>query len=197
MVNLLEYMITSIDTNTALVLIDLQNSIVSAPMAHPVDDILDNVNKLIAAFREMELPVFVINVNLTGTAWTNSRKEIKSLAPPADLTEYQINDKINITVNDIRITKHTWNAFFETPLDDELKKKSVTGIVLAGIATSLGVEGTARAASELGYNITFAVDAMTDREEAAHQRSLQYLFPRMGETGSTAEIIQMLEKEAK
>jgi nicotinamidase-related amidase len=55
------------------------------------------------------------------------------------------------------------------------------------------VEGTARAASELGYNITFATDAMTDREEEAHQRSIKYIFPRMGETGTTKEIINILQ----
>jgi len=47
-------------------------------------------------------------------------------------------------------------------LNDELKKRNVTGIVIAGISTSIGVEGTARAASILGYNISFATDAMTD-----------------------------------
>ncbi len=66
---------------------------------------------------------------------------------------------------------------------------------MAGISTSLGVEGTARAASERGYNITIATDAMTDLQEAAHQRSLQYLFPRMGETGTTKDIIEMLDKD--
>ena len=56
------------------------------------------------------------------------------------------------------------------------------------------MEGTARAASEFGYNISFATDAMTDVQEEAHQRSIEYIFPRMGETGTTKELIEMLEK---
>jgi nicotinamidase-related amidase len=64
--------------------------------------------------------------------------------------------------------------------------------VLAGISTSIGVEGTARAASELGYNISFALDAMTDRVKEAHERSIQFIFPRIGETGTTADIVAML-----
>lgn len=71
-------------------------------------------------------------------------------------------------------------------------KRSVSGIVIAGISTSIGVEGTARAASELGYNIAFATDAMTDMQPLAHERSIQFIFPRMGETGSTKEIIEKL-----
>jgi nicotinamidase-related amidase len=57
------------------------------------------------------------------------------------------------------------------------------------------VEATARAASEFGYNITFATDAMTDRVESAHNHSIQNIFPRLGERGTTKEIIEMLNKE--
>ena len=36
---------------------------------------------------------------------------------------------------------------------------------------------------------------MTDRVESAHNHSIQIIFPRLGETGTTKEIIEMLEKE--
>ena len=185
-------MITALDTNTALVLIDLQNSNLSTPKAHPAEEILDNANKLIAGFRKKGLPIAVINVNPKDAAWVTSRKEAKQPAFPEDEDAYKVSGKLNVNDEDIRITKHTWNAFFETELHDELKKRSVTGIILAGISTSIGVEGTARAASELGYNISFALDAMTDVQKTAHERSIQFIFPRIGETGSTQEIIEML-----
>jgi nicotinamidase-related amidase len=187
-------MITALDKNIALVLIDLQNSVVSMPLAHPIKNVLQNVNTLIDVFRKRNLPIVAVNVNPSGASWTKTRKEAKPMALPDNDDWYKISNEVNVQANDIYITKHTWNAFFETPLNDELKKHSVTGVVLAGVSTSIGVEGTARAASELGYNITFATDAMTDREEEAHQRSIKYIFPRMGETGTTKEIVEMLEK---
>jgi nicotinamidase-related amidase len=187
-------MITVLDNNTALVIIDLQNSVVAMPVAHPVKDILRNVNLLIAAFRKKNLPIVIVNVNPTGAGWTKSRKEAKQFAFPDNDDWYKISNEVNANPNDIRITKHTWNAFFETSLNENLRQRSVTGIVLAGISTSIGVEGTARAASELSYNISFAIDAMTDLHEEAHKRSIQYIFPRMGETGVTEEIIGMLER---
>jgi nicotinamidase-related amidase len=64
--------------------------------------------------------------------------------------------------------------------------------VLAGIATSIGVESTARQAHELGYHVTLAVDAMTDMSAEAHANSIARIFPRLGETGSTGEIIGLL-----
>jgi nicotinamidase-related amidase len=187
-------MITALDKKTALVLIDLQNSIVGLPLAHSVDDVLTNVNELIAAFRRKNLPIVIVNVNPAGAAWTKTRKEAKPRSLPDNDDWYKITDKVHQKENDICITKHTWNAFFETRLHEELQKRKITSIVIGGISTSIGVEGTARAASEWGYNITFATDTMTDMQEEAHNRSIQFIFPRMGETGKTKKIIEELEK---
>ena len=187
-------MITALDKNTALVLIDLQNSVVSTQTKpYSVEYILSNTNKLIEAFRKKQMPIVLVNVKPAG-AWMNARKEVKFPPFPDDEKAYKISDKVNADKNDICITKHTWNAFFETELNNELKKKSVTHIVLGGISTSIGVEGTARAASELGYNITLATDAMTDRVESAHHHSIEIIFPRLGERGTTKEIIEMLNR---
>lgn len=188
-------MITALDKNTALVLIDLQNSIVSIQTKpFSVEDVLNNTNELIAAFRKKQLPVVLVNVKPSGT-WITSRKEAKMPSFSDDENIYQISDKVNADKNDICITKHTWNAFFETELNNALKKKSITNIVLGGISTSIGVEGTARAASELGYNVTLATDAMSDRVESAHHHSIEIIFSRLGETGTTKEIIGMLNKQ--
>jgi nicotinamidase-related amidase len=65
---------------------------------------------------------------------------------------------------------------------------------MTGVATSFGVESTARSAHEHGYHVVLATDAMTDRDPAAHQNSIERIFPRLGETATTAEIIDMLEQ---
>ncbi|AGL18345.1 isochorismatase family protein [Actinoplanes sp. N902-109] len=79
-------------------------------------------------------------------------------------------------------------------LDLQLRRRGVTQIVLTGIATSIGVESTARAAHEHGYHVTLATDAMTDRREDTHLNSVENVFPRLGETGTTAEIRMLLSK---
>ena len=66
-------------------------------------------------------------------------------------------------------------------------------MVIAGISTSAGVESTARFAHELGFNVAFAVDAMTDASLEAHTNSLTRIFPRIGESGTTVEIIKLLD----
>lgn len=93
---------------------------------------------------------------------------------------------------DILVLKHQWGAFYGTDLDLQLRRRGVTNIVLCGIATSIGVESTARNAFERAYNLTFASDAMTDVSLEAHERALSIIFPRIGEVGSTEEIIAKL-----
>lgn len=187
-------MVTAIDKNTALVLIDLQKGIVGYPLAHPVAGVLSNAAKLVAAFRKAGLPIAIVNVNSSSAKWTKSRKDAKQTSGAFKDDWLEITPEIKTQPGDIFITKHTWGAFFETDLHNELQKRGVTGIVIGGIATSIGVEGTARQASELGYNLTFASDAMTDMLPSAHEHSQKIIFPRIGEVDVTDNIVAMMNK---
>ncbi|CAM4047688.1 Nicotinamidase-related amidase [Pedobacter westerhofensis] len=198
-------MITQLDPKTALVLIDLQKGIAALPVAHPAADIVAKSAELIAAFRNKKLPVVIVNVNPLGAKWTQTRVE-ESTAPKGEDAIAQaraameqggffdIVPELPVDPNDIYITKTSWSAFYNTELEDKLKALNITSIVLAGIATSIGVEGTARDASRLGYNITFAADAMTDVHLSAHEHSLKLIFPRVGEVDTTAAIIKKLSE---
>jgi nicotinamidase-related amidase len=99
--------------------------------------------------------------------------------------------------SDIVVTKRSWGAFATTDLERRLKERGVTQVVVTGVATSGGVEATARQAYEQGFNVTLALDAMTDIREEAHAYSIRNVFPRVGETGSTKEVISLLEKLLK
>lgn len=186
-------MVTAIDKNTALVLIDLQKGIISLPLVHPAADVLNNAAKLVAAFRKANLPVVIVNVSPAGS-WTKTRKDAKQTSGGFKDDFLEITPEIKTQADDIFITKRTWNAFFDTALHDELQKRGVTGIVIAGVSTSIGVEGTARQASALGYNIAFASDATTDMVPTAYEHSINIIFPRMGEVDVTDKIVEMVGK---
>ncbi len=74
-----------------------------------------------------------------------------------------------------------------------MKNLGVTQVVIVGVATSIGVESTARQAYEFGSNVTFATDAMTDMNPDAHINSITRIFPRLGETGTTQEVLDLLD----
>lgn len=111
---------------------------------------------------------------------------------PADWTE--LVPELNRQPEDHVVTKRTRGAFIDTGLDEHLRALGVTQVVIAGIATSVGVESTARHAHELGFHVTLAIDAMTDSSPEAHLNSISRIFPRLGETGTTREIIDRLDR---
>ena len=91
---------------------------------------------------------------------------------------------------DIVLAKRQWGAFYGTGLEQQLRRRSIRTIILGGIATNIGVESTARAAFDRGYELVFAEDAMSSISEDAHNFSVKNIFPRMGRVRSTEEILR-------
>jgi nicotinamidase-related amidase len=182
--------IAPLDANTALVIIDLQKGLASYPTVHPIDDVVRHAAGLAAAFRRHHLPVVLVNVD--GGAPGRAQRPAGGTERPADWLDFIA--ALDRQPQDHVITKRTWGAFTNTGLDAHLKSLNVTQIVLAGVATSIGVESTARQAHELGFHVALAVDAMTDLSLDAHDHSVTRIFPRLGENATTHEILELLKK---
>jgi nicotinamidase-related amidase len=180
--------ITTLDPKTALVVIDLQNGIVALPVVHPAADVVAKSRSLAEAFRAQNLPVVLVTVAPTKLRRADSVRNMPSL--PSGWTD--LVPELGAQPSDHRITKESWGAFSGTGLEAWLKSQGITQIVLCGIATSIGVETTARQAYEAGFNIAFAIDAMSDMVAEAHQNSVTRIFPRLGETGATEDIVGKL-----
>jgi nicotinamidase-related amidase len=182
--------LTTLDPNTALIVVDLQKGIIGSPHRHPFGAVVDRTRALIAAFRERRLPVVLVNV--AGRAPGRTEQPPRQPGPyPDGWTD--ILPELDQQPSDILVTKRTWGAFARTDLEDRLRALGVTQVVVAGVATGTGVEATARQAYEQGFNVTLAIDAMTDAHSEAHDYSIAKVFPRLGETGTTQEIIGFLE----
>ena len=92
------------------------------------------------------------------------------------------------------MTKQQVGAFYGTALEQILRRRGVTQVVLAGVATSSGVEATARNAYDHGYNVALVVDAMTDVNPEAHRHSVEQVFPKLGETATTDDVVRLLQE---
>ena len=183
--------VTTLDPQTALIVIDLQKGLVAVPAVDPIQTIAERAGVLASAFRKRGLPVVLVNV--AGAAPGRTEQGHRPTQFPPDWTE--LLPELGQQPQDHFVTKHTWGAFPGTGLESWLKAAGVTQIVLAGVATSIGVESTAREAYALGFNVTLAVDAMTDLNADAHTNSVTKIFPRLGETGTTQEIVALLDKQ--
>jgi len=178
--------LTVLDPNTALLVVDLQKGIVGAALAHPIGPVLERAR----AFRAAHLPVVLINV--TGGAPGRTEQPRRTMGVPApDFADFI--PELDQQPRDIVVTKKTWGAFASTDIEARLKALGVTQVVVIGVATGTGVESTARQAYEAGFNVTLAIDAMTDSRPEAHDYSLNKIFPRLGETGTSEQIIDLLK----
>ena len=183
--------LTTLDPNTALIVIDLQKGVVNGDFIHPIGDIIDRTRALIDVFRAKSLPVALINVagRAPGRTEQGPRGNTSFSEGRTDLLP-----QLDRQPSDIVVTKRSWGAFARTDLERELKARGVTQAVVTGVVTSGGVEATARQAYEQGFHVTLALDATTDLRGEAHEYSIKNVFPRLGETGSTQEIISLLER---
>jgi nicotinamidase-related amidase len=193
--------LTTLDSAPALVVIDLQKGIVSDTVAHAVP----HAAALAKAFREQDLPVMLVNVTgrapgrtdagRTDAGRTEAGGRGSTGALPAGWAD--IIDELERQPGDHLITKRRRSAFHDTGLDTLLRDLSVSQVVLAGVSTSAGVESTARSAHDHGYHVVLATDAMADPDPDSHRHSLERVFPKLGETATSAEIISFLGQDRR
>ena len=180
--------ITKIDDVAALVVIDLQKGITAIPTAQPMAEVVARAAALARGFRERGLPVVLVNV--TGGAPGRTEVSRPKMELPPDWTE--LVPELGQQPEDVLISKQRWGAFIGTRLDEALRERGVTQVVMAGVATSVVVESTARSAFDYGYNVALVVDAMTDRDADAHRYCVEKIFPRLGETDTTENVLKLL-----
>jgi nicotinamidase-related amidase len=181
--------LTTLDPKPALIVIALQKGIVDAFTVHPPGEIVERSASLADAFRRRSLPVVLVNVTGGAPGRTDRTRPPGITSSPdwADLV-----DELDVQSDDHLVTKHARSAFHDTGLDAHLRGLGVTQVVLTGISTTSGIESTARSAYDHGYHVVLATDAMTDTDPDAHANSIERIFPKLGETATTAEILDML-----
>ncbi|WP_067806939.1 isochorismatase family protein [Actinomadura formosensis] len=155
----------------ALVLIDLMPRIVALPVApHSGEEVLERCRKLAEAFRAQGRPVVPVRAE---------RPDVDEQPPGSDLVEGLEQD------GDIVVVKRTLNAFHGTGLHRRLQERGVTTLVLGGLVTTMGVESTARAGDDHGYELEFVADAMSGPAADEHDFTVAKIFPRLGTVRST------------
>ncbi|NUR04894.1 MAG: isochorismatase family protein [Streptomyces sp.] len=159
---------------SALVLVDLMDRIVALPLEpRKGTEVLSAAEELATAFRSAGATVVLIRVERPG---------VTDQPPGSGLVAGLARD------GDLEVVKRTIGGFQGTGLDDLLRERGVNTLVFGGIATNLGVESTARAAGDLGYDLVFVEDAMAALTAAEHDASVRLDFPRLGTVVTVAEV---------
>lgn len=181
--------------STALVVIDLQKGITSRDTApYPAVDVIARSAKLAAAFRRARAAVVIVTVGWSpDMADAPAQRVTIPIAAPDDMKDFMTDSAgLGAQPGDIRVTKRQWGAFYGTDLDLQLRRRGIDTVVFTGIATNMGVESSARAAWEHGYNVVIAEDAVTSFGADMHRFAVETIFPRIGVVASSEEIAASL-----
>ena len=175
--------------STALVLIDLQKGVLAMPVTpHPAATIYERATRLAPRFRAAGGPVVWVRVSFASdfadapSAKVDHPSNMGALPPGWDEFPEPLHPA------DVMVTKRQWGAFYGTDLDLQLRRRGVRTIVLGGIATSIGVESTARSAWEYGYELVICEDLCADLSAETHASSFKHIFPRLARIVSSEAI---------
>ena len=178
-------------STSALVLIDLQKGIVNRSTSRSGDAVVSAAMALASRFRAAGYPVALVNVAFShdGGDLPPEAVDQPMQLPPGGMPA-GFSDLVDGLAQpfDLRITKRHWGAFHGTELDLQLRRRGVRTIVLGGIATNFGVEGTAREAWQHGYDVVIAEDATAAISVELHDFALRNTLPRLARIRAAAEI---------
>jgi nicotinamidase-related amidase len=181
---------------TALVLIDLQRGIATGQTApNAAADVVARGARLANACRQRGILVILVRVDPGPDATLVPRPQADQPRSPMTITPdwAELVPELGRQPTDVVVTKHQPNAFYGTDLEIHLARRGIRTILLGGISTNVGVEATARAAHERGFEQVFIPDAMTAREADLHEHTVRRIFPTLGRVRSLDVVLEALD----
>lgn len=90
---------------------------------------------------------------------------------------------------EIVVPKTTYDAFLGTTLEESLRERGMTQVLLTGVLTHMCVETTARSAFCRGFEVYVPVDAVASSDEEHHLASLLNMADAVAILTSVDEVI--------
>jgi nicotinamidase-related amidase len=194
---------------TALIVIDMQNYFCKAGQQGEVPksrDIVPNINRLAADLRRRGgLVVWVRNgTRDTRDSWSNyheflhtpERRESRYAAMDVDADGYEYWHLNDIRPEDAQITKTRYSAFIQgsSTIERLLRDRGIDTLLIAGTATNVCCESSARDAMMLNFKVIMVSDALATHNDEEHNASLSIFYGLFGDVQTVDEAVASLER---
>src|SRR3954467_14718907 len=136
--------------NTALVVIDVQNGVVTG--AHERDAVVANINSLVDKARGEGVPVVWVQ---------HSDDEMPQGSP-----DWEYVPELKRDDSEALVHKTYGDSFEDTDLEDVLAKAGVGRLVVTGAQTDACIRSTIHGALVRGYDVTLVEDAHTTEDQS-------------------------------
>ena len=182
---------------SALLIIDMQNYFLS-PSSHAyipsAETIIPGVKKLISIYSRKKLTtIFTLHSNTEENACMMGKWWPKLLHEGSP--ESHIPEELELPER-IIIEKNQYDAFYNTDLEQTLKKKDIHQVVICGVMTNICCETTARSAFVRGFEVFFPIDGTATYKEEHHIASLINLSYSCAIPVLLDELFSILTKDA-
>jgi ureidoacrylate peracid hydrolase len=197
---------------TALLVIDMQNYFVKqghqgeVPLAR---EIVPEINRMAAALRGRGGHVVWIrnSTHDTRQSWSNyhdwlltpARMQRRYDSMELDQDGYAFWHALDIRPEDGKVTKKRYSAFIQGSSDIErhLRDRDIDTVLIAGTATNVCCESSARDAMMLNFKVVMLSDGLATHTDAEHNATLSAFYGQFGDVQSVSEAIASLERGAK
>ena len=187
-----------IPQKSALLVIDMQKYFCdesSIPFVPSAPAIVPKIKQLAGEYAAKNLPViFTRQMNTPEDAGMMSKWWKHTISPESDLSK--IIPEFN-TENSYVLNKTQYDAFYNTELENFLKEKGITQLIITGLLTHLCCESTARGAFIRGFETFFCVDATVTYKEIYHTSTLLNLAHGVSSMVLAEEICRKLHHESQ
>lgn len=169
--------------HSCLVVWDVQNGLVDR--IYNKEEFLGNIVRLLTGLRG-RMPVVYTLITPPPRQFTSGwgyftmmrRYGIKDPAKlPAFMApgtpEREVPERVKPLAGDVVLEKPAASVFIGTNFENLLHARGIKTVIFSGIATEIGVESSARDASNRGFYPVVVSDCVSSMDKAAHERSLE------------------------
>ena len=191
---------------TAFLVIDMQNFYVAE--VETCVSIVPNINRIAAACREKGVPVIWVIMKCAEkegdpSQWpiyhryfftdAKGQNHLTKLSPGNP--GYEIYPELEVKEEDKIVTKRRFSPFIvgASDLHDILQGMGVENLIVAGTATNMCSESTARDAMMLDYKVVMVEDANAARYDDDHLAGLTSFYQSFGDVKTTDATIAMID----
>ncbi len=192
--------------STALLAVDMQRYFMETPFAGacPVaQEVVPNVNRLAEAVRGAGGSVVWLQMKAPSEKgdWSALRDRFSTAAAETRWGQLGVEGRgfelwpdLDVRPADLRIVKNRYSAFIpgSSELDEVLRQRNIDTLLVAGVATNVCCESTARDAMMLDYRVLMVSDACAAATDGEHAATLGNFYLFFGDVQATKEIVGFL-----
>lgn len=186
-------------SDPVLVLVDMQNDFCKPGFAY-VDEsepgiqrALENAGEFLDRYRSTgRRPILVRthhSESTTSPVW-NRKYERSNVQMPCqpDTPGAAFVEELDVSDDDVVVTKHRYSAFFNSMLETVLSANGVSHLLIGGVNTEICVSSTVHGAFNRDYEVTVLADCCGSPDAEQHQANLDLFESTFGEVRQSSDV---------